>query len=382
MNRRRLLPLLLLLLPARLLAQDAHSMAIGGAATAAPMGIFSMIWNPSQLALPDTSSWTVASGYSAFDTSNSGVAIFHFTPQDALGASQDPIQRFQQYQGLFAVKYTSAAGGVLYDQELNYLASQGALQFFNDRNAGPIPLNASYNLNFQQTTQQVATLLISYAMQLPIGTIPFFSVGGNLKYHDGLQYGQTSLTGTYTQGVTTGYTYTKTTSNSGSGLSMDLGFFAKMTDAIQIGLMLQNIQSNFTWQAQQQNYTLDPNTGAETPVPGSATNVTVSTPYPYARTLGLSLAPPNNNIVLEGEVSWSQQLTHWKVGLDRYYPEANLDVRLGTFTDDVSNQQLWTFGVGYLTKTVTVDLAFLTRSIPNLQDSIALGGALDAGVRF
>ena len=381
MNRRRLLPFLLLMLPVRLLAQDAHSLAIGGAASAAPMGIFGMVWNPSELALPDVSGWTVASGFSAFDTSNTGVGIVHFTPEDALGLSTDPIQRFQQYQGIFGVKYLSFGGGVLWDQNLTYLSSQGALQFFNDRANGIFTL-PSYALNYQQTSQQVATLVVSYAMPMPLGSFPFFSVGGSLKYHDGLQYQQAILTGTYTKGVTTGYTYTKTTSTSGLGLSMDLGFFCKISDSIQLGLMLQNIQSSLNWQAQQQSYTLDPNTGVETPVPGPATNVTVATPYPRATKLGASLNPPGNNINLEGEVSWSEQQTRWRFGLERYYPEANIVVRFGTFSDDISGQQLWSFGVGYVAKSFNIDLSLLTRSLPNLQDSIALGGALDAQVRF
>ncbi len=379
MTRWRLLPLFFLFLPMRLLAQDAHSLAIGGAATAAPMGIFSMVWNPSQIAVPDTTAWTVASGFSAFDTSNSGVPIVHFNPEDALGASQDPIQRYQQYQGIFGVKYLTFSGGVLWNQQLNYLASQGALQFFNDRANGSLSL-LPYALNYQQTTQQVATLVVSYAMPIPLGSFPFVSVGGSLKYHDGLQYQQTSLTGTYTSGNTTGYTYTKTTSTSGLGLSMDLGFFAKISDSIQIGLMFQNIQSNFNWQAQQQSYTLDPATGAD--IAGPVTNVTVSTPYPYAKKLGASLSPSGNNVILEGEVSWSEQQTRWRFGLERYYPEANMDVRLGTYTDDISNQQLWSFGAGYIAKSFNIDLSFLTRSLPNLQNSIALGGALDAEVRF
>ncbi len=379
MNRRRLFPLLLLFLPTRLLAQDAHSLAIGGAAAAAPMGIFAMVWNPAQIALPDVSPWTVASGFSAFDTSNTGLPIVHFTPEQALEGSEDPVQRYQEYQGIFGVKYLTFTGGVLWDQNLNYLASQGALQFFNDRANGLFTL-PSYALNYQQTTQQVATLMVSYAMPVPLGALPFLSVGGTLKYHDGLQYQQTTLTGTYTQGVTTGYTYTKTTSNSGLGLSIDLGFFAKVSDAIQLGLMFENIQSNFNWQAQQQSYTLDPNTGAD--IAGPVTNVTVSTPYPRATKLGLSLNPQGNNINLEGEVSWSEQQTRWSAGLERYYPEANMVVRFGTFADEISNQQLWSFGAGYVAKSFNIDLSFLTRSIPNLQDSIALGGALDVQVRF
>lgn len=223
--------------------------------------------------------------------------------------------------------------------------------------------------------------MVSYAMPVPIGLLPFFSVGGTLKYHDGLQYQQTTLTGTYTPGTTTGYTYTKTTSTSGLGLSMDLGFFAKISDSIQLGLMLQNIQSTLNWQAQQQNYTLDPNTGAETPS-GPVTNVTVSTPYPYAKKLGISMAPQGNNITLEGEVSWSEQQTRWSAGLERYYPEANMVVRFGTFADEISNQELWSFGAGYVAKNFNIDLSFLTRSIPDLQNSIALGGALDAELRF
>lgn len=380
MNWRRLLPLLLLLLPVRLLAQDAHSLSIGDAATAAPMGIFSMVWNPSQLAEADISAWTLASGFSAFDTSNSDLAIAHFNPEDALGLSQDPIQRYQQYQGIFGIKYLTFGGGVLYDQELSYLASQGALQFFNDRANGALA-TSPYALNFQQTTQQVTTLVVSYAMPMPLGSFPFFSVGGSLKYQDGLQYQQTTLTGTYTKSSTAGYTYTKTTSSSGLGLSIDLGFFVKISDPIQLGFVFENLQSSLNWQAQQQSYTLNPATGAETPL-GLPTNVTVSDPYPYAKKLGASLAPPGNNINLEGEVSWSESQTRWRAGLERYYPEANIVVRFGTFSDEISDQQLWSFGAGYVAKNFNLDLSFLTRSLPNLQNSIALGGALDAEIRF
>jgi hypothetical protein len=218
-------------------------------------------------------------------------------------------------------------------------------------------------------------------MPFPLGSLQMFSIGGNLKYHDGLQYQQTTLNGTYSSGVTTGYTYTKTTSTSGLGLSMDLGFYAKLTDALIAGVMLENFQSNFTWQAQQKNYTLDPITGAESPS-GPVSNLNVSTPMPYATKLGLAINPPDKNMALEGEVAWSQHQTRWRFGMERFYPEANLAVRLGTFADQVSNQQMWTFGLGYMTKTLTVDLAFLTRSLPDLQNSISLGGALDAAVRF
>ena len=370
-------------IPLALRAQDAHSLGIGGTATASPLGIFGIYWNPSLLAVPDgsKSGWSLASGFSAFDTSNSGLPIVHFDPDQARQSSQDPIQRSQESLGLFTVKYFGAAGGLVYDQTLNYLASQGSLQFFHDR--GSNSLSASpYALNYLQTNQQVADLVLSYAMPIPLGSLPFFAVGGSLKYHDGLWYEQSNLAGTYTQGLTGGYTYTKISSTSGLGLSVDLGLLAKVSDSLQVGLMLQNLQSNFTWQAVQQSYQLDPATGAETVVPGSAAATQISTPYPYATKLGAALNPPEKNIVLEGEVTWSQQQTFWRFGLERSYPEAHLVVRFGTFSDQVSDQQMWCFGVGYTGNIFAIDAAFLTRSIPDLENSISLGGALDALVIF
>lgn len=385
MKRHRLWVILALFsIPMALRAQDAHSLGIGGAATAAPMGIFGIYWNPSLLAIPDgsKSGWSLASGFSAFDTSNSGLPIVHFNPDQALQSTQDPIQRAQEYLGLFTLKYFSAAGGMVYDQTLNYLASQRTLQFFNDRDNGAIGSGATYSgLNYLQTNEQVADLVLSYAMPVPLGSVPFY-VGGSLKYHDGLWYEQSNLTGTYTQGVTTGYTYTKISSTSGLGLSIDLGLLAQVSQALQVGLMLQNFQSSFTWQAVQQSYQLDPSTGAESVIPGSAAATQISTPYPYATKLGAAFNPAGKNINLEGQVTWSQQQTRWSFGLERAYPQAHLVVRFGTFADEVSNQQLWCFGVGYTGNIFAVDAAFLTRSIPDLENSISLGGALDAMVIF
>lgn len=380
--RRFLAILAFLSLAIPLQAQDAHSMGIGGAATAAPMGLFGVYWNPSQLAVPDgsPSGWSVGSGFSVFDTSNSGQPIIHFQPSDSLQSSQDPIQRYQQYLGLFGVKYTSTAGGVVYDQELNYLASQGALQFFHDRDNSSLSLSP-YALNYQQTNQQIANLVLSYGMPMPLGSLQMLTVGGTLKYHDGLQYEQDTLTGTYNQLTpSTGYTYTKTTSNSGLGLSIDGGFLAKFTDALTMGMMFENLTSNFTWQATQQNYQLD-GAGNASPV-GSPTSVSVSAPFPYTVKLGMLFSPPDKNMGVEAEVSWAQQQTRWRAGLERFYPDSHIVVRLGTFADEISNQQVWCFGFGYLGKNVTIDASFLTRSIPDLQNSISLGGALDAVVSF
>ncbi|HJT23486.1 MAG TPA: hypothetical protein VJ873_02865, partial [bacterium] len=355
-SRRLLATLAFMSLTVSLRAQDAHSMAIGGAATAAPMGLFGIYWNPAILAVPDSapSGWDVGSGFSAFDTSNSGKPIVHFQPSDALGSSQDPIQRFQQYLGLFGVKYFSTEGGVVYNQELDYLASQGALQFFNDRNKGAIGVGSSYNLNYQQTNQQVTNLELGYGMQMPLGTIQMFTVGGTFKYHDGLQYEQDTLTGTYHQLTPgSGYTYTKTTSSSGLGLSIDGGFLAKFTDALSLGMMFENISSNFTWQATQQNYQLD-GAGNESPV-GPPQSVSVSAPFPYAVKLGVLFSPPDKDIGMEAQITWSQHQARWRAGLERFYPDAHILMRLGTFADEISNQQMWSFGIGYVNKNVAID---------------------------
>lgn len=378
---RWLLAAPLLLLPLPLLAQDAHSFAIGGAATAAPMEIYGFYWNPALLALPGAAgaTWAVAAGGSFFDTSNTGSPILRFTPENAAQSPQDPVIRFQQYLGTFAVKYGSATGGTVFNQQLNYEASQGALAFFNARDNGTV--SGTYNLDFQQTRQQVGDLILSYGMPLPIGALPFFAIGGSLKYHDGIQYEQTILSGTYTQGLTTGYQYTKTTSNSGLGLSIDGGFLGKITDSISIGMMFENLQSNFDWQAQQQTFNLNPITGAETPA-GPPVAVDLKSNFPSATKLGISAAPPDKNIALEGDVEWTQGQVNWRGGLERWYPENHLVVRLGTFNDRVSNSQLWTFGVGYQLPSFNIDASFVTRSLPAVQDSLAFGAALDAEVRF
>jgi hypothetical protein len=127
--------------------------------------------------------------------------------------------------------------------------------------------------------------------------------------------------------------------------------------------------------------TLDPNTGLET-VTGSAQNETVQANLPYITRLGMTASPQGKNIYLLGEVEWAPNQTNWKFGLERYYPESNMVVRFGTFYDNISQSQLWCFGWGVLTKVITIDLSFLTRSLPAVQDSIAVGGALDAEVRF
>jgi hypothetical protein len=207
-------------------------------------------------------------------------------------------------------------------------------------------------------------------------------VGGSLKYEDGLQYLQNSLTGSFTQGGSSStYQYNRTTSSNGLGLSIDAGFLAQLTDAIQLGMMFQNIQSNFSWTATQQTMSLNQATGQET-VSSTAANQTVNANLPYITSLGLTASPQGKNIFLLGEVQWAPGQTNWKFGLERYYPENNMVVRLGTLNDPISQSQLWTFGWGVLTKVFTIDVAFETRSLPAIQNSIAVGGALDAEVRF
>jgi len=388
MNWKRWTGILLTLLcaPSLSFAQDARSFAVGGASAASPNGVFGMEWNPALLALPlgetTPASWSIGSGYSIFDTSNSNSPILRFNSQAAMQSTADPVLRYQQIQGIFGVQYLSYAGGILYDHEINTTESQGALNFFQNQQKGTIASNAgaTYDLNYLQTTQEIETLILSYSTPIPLGAFPFVSVGGSLKYNYGTQYEQTSLTGTYTQGSATGYQYTRTTSNSGLGLSTDVGIFGKISDALQLGVMLENLTSSFNWSAQQQSISLDPNTGQESA--GPVTNITVSAPFPYTTKVGLVATPGSADILLDVEADFVNHQTHWKFGLERFYPENNLAIRLGTFNDDVSGNQLWTFGGGYYSKNLEVDLSFVTRSIPDLQDSIALGGALSADLRF
>lgn len=382
MNKHRLwLFAALILLPSALRAQDARGMAIGYATSAAPLGIFGLYWNPALEAVPQGSgSWGIGTGFSAFDTSNINSAILRFSPSNAMQSGQDPVQRYQDYSGLFAVQYGGLSFGAVYDQNLNYNASQGSLSLFNNRSNNTIASGTSYNLNYLNTFQQIETFYLSYAMPLPLGSFQFISVGGSLKYHYGSYYAQTLLTGTYTQGSTTGYQYTETSSTSGLGLSMDLGIYAKISDMMNVGFMIQNIQSNYNWQGQQQNLTLDPISGQDI-LTGSSSSVTVSQPFPYTTKLGIAIAPAQTNTFLEGEVSWVNQQTHWKAGMERYYP-GGLVIRLGTFADEISGQQLWTFGVGYFKTNLAIDLAGITRTIPDLQDSVSLGGAIDVSILF
>ena len=381
MNYRWWLAVSLLIFPPQLKAQDAHSLGISGAGTAAPMELFGFYSNPSLLALPGSGgTWTIGTGGSFFDTSNANSPILRFTQQNAGQSAQDPINRYQQYLGIFGVKYLNVAGGATYDQELTYHASQGSLAFLNARDAGPISPGTAYNLDFLQTTQQIANFILSYSTQVPIGTFPFLAVGGSLKYHDGIQFQQTNMSGAFTQGSGTGYQVTKTTSASGLGLSIDGGFIAKVTDSIQIGMMFQNFQSNFSWQAKQQVFALDPLTGQESLT--SSFDKTVDANFPSATKLGILAAPQDKNLAVEAEITWTQGVADWRFGLERWYPENHLVVRFGTFNDRVSNSQLFTFGAGYQLPTFNFDLAFLTRSLPAVQDSISFGIALDGEIRF
>ena len=358
-------------------------MAIGGATTSAPDGCFrhgleSLPNRPTE-AIPLPGPWPP--GYSAFDTSNSNTPILRLNQDEAIQSAVDPVNRYQDYTGLFAVRYFTGEGGVLFDQSLNTQTSQSAYQFFQDRSNGTFAGYHYNNLNYQETQQQIATLILSYGQSLPFGTMPVY-VGGSLKYEDGIQYLQNSLTGNYTQGVTTvGYQYTRTTSSNGLGLSIDAGFLAQLTDSLQLGMMFENIQSNFSWTATQQTIALNQTNGQEI-VTSTVPNQTIVANLPYITRLGLTADPQGKNIYLIGEVEWAPNQTNWKFGLERYYPENNMVVRFGTFYDNISQSQLYSFGWGVLTKVFTLDIAFETRSLPAIQDSIAVGGALDAEVRF
>ena len=193
--------LLLLIAPSFSLAQDARNMALADSGVAGFNGPFSVFWNPAGLA-PMTNNgpaWAVSSGYSAFNSTNSKSPILRYNSTAALASSQDPVSQTLQDDGVLAVQYLSYGGGVLYHHELDSVESQGAYQFFDDRQSGAITLSSgvTYNLNEQQTTQDVETLILSYSTPLPLSGIPFASLGFSLKYHYGTQFSQTSLLGSF-----------------------------------------------------------------------------------------------------------------------------------------------------------------------------------------
>ncbi|HET9869598.1 MAG TPA: hypothetical protein VFR02_03750, partial [bacterium] len=307
-----------------------------------------------------------------------------FDDSAALQSNEDPVKQHLEDLGLVAVQYLSYGGGVLYDHALDTDESKGAYQFFADRQSGAVTdiANAGhiYDLSETNTVEDVETLIVSYSTPLPLSAFQFLSAGFSLKYHYGSAYSRTFLDGSFIAGTGGTPTYTRTTSTSGLGLSTDMGFLAKLTDSLQLGVLMQNLTSAFNWTAQKQAYSLDSN-GNESPS-GPAQSVTISAPLPYAVKIGVLAEPPGSNILLNAQVDFTQAKTHWRVGVERFYPANNLVVRLGTFNDEVSGDQIWTFGAGFETTSFSLDGAFLTRSLPNLQDSIALGGALDAAIRF
>jgi hypothetical protein len=230
--------------------------------------------------------------------------------------------------------------------------------------------------------RQVSDLVVGYGMPLPFGTIPVY-IGANLKYHLGFSYARTVLEGDFAPGAGTsgGFRYERYSSVSGLGLSADFGFYGKISDALHIGMMFENLRSDFNWEATRRSYSLDPVTGAETQT-GPDQTVTLQEPFPYSVRLGLSAAPEGKNIVLAGEVEWKEGETRWRGGLERYYPEVGMVVRMGTYADEISNEQIWCFGGGLLGKNFVLDVAFTTRSLPAVQDSIQLGAAANASMRF
>jgi len=358
-------------------------MGMGFAMTAVPMGIYGIIWNPASLGMPAPDgrpeAWTAGAGFSAFDADNTGTPVLQYDEKEALDSGKSPARRGLDNQGLAAVRFINTAGGVVYSKSLNSSSTHSTLKFLSER--GSSFTDPSYDLDRTLVDRMGTDLVVGYGMPLPFGTMPVF-VGANLKYHLGLSYERTRIDGDFTpgSGVGGGFRYERFSSTSGLGLSIDFGFFGKISDSLQCGMMFENMKSDYSWKGTTRSYTLDPVTGAETA--GPAQDTTRQDPFPYAVKLGFSAAPPEKNIILAGEVEWKEGQTRWRGGLERYYPEMRLVVRLGTYADEISNEQVWCFGGGYLGNNFVVDIAFVARSLPAIQDSIALGGAVNAAVRF
>jgi hypothetical protein len=384
MKRLSLAFLALLWFPLPLTAQDARSMGMGFATVAVPMGLYGIVWNPSFLGMPApdgrAEAWTVGAGFSALDANNTGTPILQYDDKEALDSDKSPARRGLDNQGVVAIRFINTAGGVVYGKSIYSSSSHDTLKFLKERDASFT--DPSYSLDQTLRDRMGTDLVVGYGTPLPFGTIPVY-VGANLKYHLGLSYEQTRLRGDFTpgSGLNSGFQYTRFNSTSGLGLSVDFGFFTKVSDTLQCGMMFENLKSDYSWKGTLRTYDLDDTTGADTPI-GPPQDITLQDPFPYAIKLGISAAPPEKNIILAGEIEWKEGKTRWRGGLERYYPEVRLVVRLGTYADEISNEQIWCFGGGYLGKNFVVDVAFVTRSLPAVQDSIALGAAVNAAFRF
>jgi len=358
-------------------------MGMGYATVAVPMGLYGIVWNPSFIGMPAPDgrpeAWTIGGGFSAFDVDNTGTPILQYNEKEALDSGKSPARRSLDNQGVFAVRFVNTAGGVVYSKSLSSSSSHSTLKFLAERDSSFA--DPSYSLDRTLEERMGTDLVLGYGTPIPFGTIPLY-VGANLKYHLGLSYDRTLLQGDFAPGTGTGvgFQFDRFSSTSGLGLSVDFGFFGKVSDTLSCGMMFENLKSDYSWKGTSRSYTLDPVTGAETA--GPAQDVTLQDPFPYAVKLGVSAAPPEKNIILAGEIEWKEGQTRWRGGLERYYPEMRLVVRLGTYADETSNEQLWCFGGGYLGNNFVVDVAFVTRSLPAIQESIALGGAVNAALRF
>jgi hypothetical protein len=268
------------------------------------------------------------------------------------------------------------AAGVLFDQDMAYEASQGAVDFMAAREHG-ILAASPYDLSLSKNFERLESFALGFARAFPMGQASA-AIGGAFKLHQGSRFERTSISGVFTQGAANNVGYTRWTADSGSGFSWDFGASLKPTSGVQLGLVLENINSSFKWKTQRQNLTLDSSTAVETSAPPVLE--TLEANRPKATRFAITLVSPAKDSSLTTEMRRFRGKSLWRFGFERVWAPQHLVFRIGSFRDETSNLRVWTGGVGYLGKRVELNLGVQADRWPVVQDSSAFGGAFSVAV--
>ncbi len=377
-NFRRLLfaAFLFTILP-RVWAQDARNFGMGGVGTAITEGPTALLWNPALLYISaDPKNATVDVGASALDSTNLNDSALNYSDASAATSGLDDIRHSSDYLGFVGIQIKSYGAGISHEALQDHELTGNTAQFLQDRSQGLLAGN--YNLSLHDKESRVDTLSLAISQNMPLGQASA-ALGATLKIHQGTRFRQSDLAGTYQPGLPA-TTIDRWSSTSGSGFSWDIGALVKPSPNIAVGVVLDNINSNFKWNVNHQVLGLDPATGMETPI--SSTLETLAAPMEHAVRFGFALMSEDRGTVLSADSRRAEGSTLWRFGYERSWAPQHLAIRLGTYRDPVSDRRVITGGAGYLGKKFKVQLAVSANHWPVVQDSSAFGAALDFSLKL